>query len=202
MHRNVGIRTVVLLLALLAIFAVVAEEAYAQTSSATSQPTAVTVPAANGPDLSYKLGTGDKIHLNIFGQGDLSGDYVVDATGYVQLPLIGQVKAAGQTVRDFQTDVTAKLADGFLKDPNVSIQVVNYRPFYIIGEVRSPGQYPYVSGMSLLNAVALAGGYTYRADDTDAYIRRNGSNKEAQFPADETTKVEPGDIIRISERFF
>ena len=199
MVRNVVIRTAILSYALLVFFAVAIGGAYAQGSNGASQTPAI---AANGLDSSYRLGTGDKIHLNIFDQPDLTGDYVVDATGYVQLPLVGQVKAAGETIRDFQKEVTAKLSDGFLKDPNVSIQIVNYRPFYIMGEVNRPGEYPYVSGMSILNAVVLAGGYTYRADESDAYIRRNGSTKEISVPADETTKVQPGDIIRISERFF
>ncbi|HEY0466917.1 MAG TPA: SLBB domain-containing protein, partial [Polyangiaceae bacterium] len=87
-------------------------------------------------------------------------------------------------------------------NPSLSIEVINYRPFYIIGEVNKPGEYPYVNGMSILNAVALAGGYTTRADDAEVYIRRSGQNQEVQVPADQTTKVEPGDIIRIPQRYF
>lgn len=142
------------------------------------------------------------MRYNVFGQDDLNGEYVVDATGSVQLPLIGQVKAAGLTVGQFQNEVTAKLANGFLVNPSVSIEVENYRPFYIMGEVKNPGQYPYVNGMSVLNAVALAGGYTFRANDSEVYIRRAGANKEIQYPADETTKIDPGDIVRVPERFF
>jgi protein involved in polysaccharide export with SLBB domain len=159
------------------------------------------VPATTA-DEGYRLGSGDKIHVGIFGQPDLNGDFVVDGGGSVQLPLIGSVKAAGLTVADFQKEVTAKFADGFLVNPSVEVDVVNYRPFYIIGEVKAPGQYPYVNGMSILNAVALAGGFTDRADKSEVYIRRNGSSKETEYPGDETTKVNPGDIVRISERFF
>lgn len=158
--------------------------------------------SAAGTDDGYKLGSGDKVHIAVFGQPDLNGDFAVDGGGSVQLPLIGTVKAAGLTVAEFQKEVVSKYADGYLVNPNVEVDVVSYRPFYIIGEVRSPGQYQYVNGMSVLNAVALAGGFTDRADKSEVYIRRNGSSKETEYPADETTKVNPGDILRISERFF
>ncbi len=159
-------------------------------------------PAAATLDVGYKLGTGDKLHITIFGQTDLNGDYVIDGTGNIQLPLIGLVQAAGLTVPEFQKALTAKLGDGFFVNPSVSVDVINYRPFYIMGQVSKPGEYPYVNGMSILTAVALAGGYTTRADESEAYIRRNGDTKEIQVPADETSKVMPGDIIRISERYF
>ena len=159
---------------------------------------------SSGPqDESYKLGSGDKLKLIVYGENDLGGEYLVDGAGQVQLPLLGQVRAAGLSVHDFEAAVGGKfVSEGYLKDPRVSVEVENYRPFYIIGEVKSPGQYPYVSGMNALNAVALAGGYTYRADDKDVYIRRNGSSKEQEVPADQTTKIDPGDIIRVDERIF
>lgn len=171
------------------------------TQAQPQQPSPSVAPAA-AADGGYRLGSGDKIHIGVFGQPDLNGDFVVDGGGSVQLPLIGSVRAAGLTVAEFQKQVTSKFADGYLVNPNVEVDVVSYRPFYIIGEVRAPGQYPYVNGMSILNAVALAGGFTDRADKSEVYIRRNGSSKETEYPADETTKVNPGDIVRISERFF
>ena len=172
--------------------------AYAQSAGRQAAP----APAASSSENGYTLGSGDKVRVNVFGQADLAGEYVVDGAGFVQLPLIGQMKAAGLTVTEFQKEITAKFADGYLVNPSIDVQVTAYRPFYIIGEVKSPGQYPYVNGMSILNAVALAGGYTDRADKSEVYIRRNGSSKETEWPADETTKVNPGDIIRVSERFF
>jgi polysaccharide export outer membrane protein len=150
----------------------------------------------------YKLGTGDKIRIIVYGEDDLGGEFEVDGSGFVRLPLIGQVPAAGFTIRDFEAEVTAQLADGYVNNPRVSADVVAYRPFFIIGEVNKPGQYPYQNDMNLLTAVALAGGYTYRADDTDIYIRRSGSTDEKEYPADATTKIQPGDIIRVSERYF
>jgi polysaccharide export outer membrane protein len=153
-------------------------------------------------DEGYQLGAGDKVRVVVFGEDNLGGDYDVDGTGMVRLPLIGQVKAGGLTVRSFEEEIKAKLDDGFMKDAKVSVAVVSYRPFYIIGEVNKPGEYPYVNDMSVLNAIALAGGYTYRANDAEVYIQRNGLSKEESFPADQTTKVQPGDIIRVPERFF
>ena len=157
------------------------------------------------PDASefvYRLGPGDKLRVIVFGEEDLSGEFVVDGSGYIRLPLVGQVQAANRTVYEFERDVETKLKDGYLKAPRVSAEVMNYRPFYIIGEVGKPGEYPYVNGMSVLNAVALAGGYTYRANERSVYLRRYGDSREQSVPADETTKVYPGDIVRVVERFF
>jgi protein involved in polysaccharide export with SLBB domain len=170
-----------------------------------SQPVPVAAPIPNaGPqDENYKLGSGDKVRMIVYGENDLGGEYLIDGGGAVQLPLLGQLPAAGMTIHDFEGAVGKKfVAEGYLKDPRVSVEVENYRPFYIIGEVRVPGQYPYVNGMNALNAVALAGGYTYRAADSTIYLRRNGSSKEEKDPADQTTKISPGDIIRVDERIF
>ncbi len=152
---------------------------------------------------TYHLGAGDKVHVSVYGQNDLSGDFTVDGGGSVQLPLIGQVKAIGLTVRQFEAAIADALRAGeYLKDPKVSVEMTSYRPFYIIGEINKPGEYPYVNDMTVLNAVALAGGFTFRADDTEVFIRRHGSATELKFPADPTTRVEPGDIVRVGERFF
>ncbi|MBU6472732.1 MAG: polysaccharide export protein [Alphaproteobacteria bacterium] len=154
------------------------------------------------PDPAYRLGTGDTVHVTVFGESDLSGDYPIDGTGVMRLPLIGQIRAAGLTIPALENSIQAKLAEGYLRDPKVSAQVTNYRPFYIIGEVNKPGEYPYVNGMNVLTAVALAGGFTYRADDSDVDIRHKGSDKEVSVPVDPSSKVDPGDIITVSERFF
>lgn len=161
-------------------------------------------PVGGGPqDENYKLGSGDKIKLVVYGEDDLGGEYLVDGAGQVQLPLLGQVPAAGLTIHQFVASVASLfVSEGYLKHPRVSVEVENYRPFYIIGEVKTPGQYPYITGMNALNAIALAGGYTYRADDSAVYVRRNGSNNEVKAPADQTTKIGPGDIIRVGERVF
>ncbi len=118
------------------------------------------------------------------------------------MPLIGQVSAAGRSLHQFEGDVAAKLAQGYLKDPRVSIEIVNYRPFSIIGEVNKPGEYPFAVGMNVLNAVALAGGFTYRAREGEVYIKHAGSADEEEIDVDAGGKVLPGDIIRVKERFF
>lgn len=211
-----GVRTGIAHLAVIILLsAPVGTQAQGVMSPATGRPTTLpptqAAPVASAPvmqgaspivDDSYKLGSGDKIQVNVYGEPDLSGEFFVDGSGVVQLPLIGQVKAASLTIHDFQNVLAGKLKDGgYLKNPRVSVEVINYRPFYIIGEVNKPGEYPYVSGMNVLNAIAMAGGYTYRANDTDVYIRRNGDQEEKD-PANATTRVNPGDIIRVDERFF
>ncbi len=150
----------------------------------------------------YTLGAGDKVRVIVFGEQDLGGEFVVDDGGFLSLPLIGQLSAAGRTLRQLESDIAAKLGAQYLKDPRVSIEVINYRPFYILGEVNKPGEYPYVANMSVLQAIALAGGYTYRANESSVYIKRKGSKDEVKYPADDTTKLLPGDVVNIEERWF
>jgi protein involved in polysaccharide export with SLBB domain len=175
-----------------------------QTSSSSVAPF---VPPAVGMsaginDDNYRLGTGDKLKVTVYGEEDLSGEVFVDGSGQVQLPLIGQVKAAGLSVHEFVDELKQILGSKYLKDPKVSAQIENYRPFYIMGEVNKPGEYPYENGLNILGAVALAGGYTYRANDADVYVRRNGNTKEEELPANALTRVNPGDIVRVPERIF
>jgi len=153
-------------------------------------------------ELIYKLGAGDRIRVIVFNEADLSGEFEVDSTGNVSLPLIGNTEAKGLTLREFERRVADALLDGYLKDPRVSIEVLNFRPFYIIGEVENGGEYDYVPDMTVLNAVALAGGYTYRADDRRVYITKAGTSSEVEVRVDQGIKVLPGDVIRVPERFF
>src|SRR5580704_1764633 len=151
---------------------------------------------------NYHLGTGDQIRVIVYGEDDLGGEFAVDGNGYVSLPLIGQVRASGLAAPDLEMQITAKLADGYVNSPRVSVEVTTYRPFYVIGQVNKPGEYSFVNGMTVLNAVALAGGYTDQADDSDVYVRRNGTSKETEVPADQTTRIYPGDVIRVSRTGF
>jgi polysaccharide export outer membrane protein len=153
-------------------------------------------------DEHYRLDTGDKVRITVYGETDLSGEFVVDSSGQVQLPLVGQVKAAHLTLHEFISEVSTALKEGYLKDPKVSVEVMNYRPFYIMGEVNKPGEYPYENGLTVLGAVALAGGFTYRADDSEVFVRHVGSTREQTMKADATAKINPGDIVRVAERFF
>ncbi len=166
-------------------------------------PQAGIVSAAPGSDtgIDYRLGSGDKLRVIVFGEQDLSGEFDVTGSGKVSLPLIGAVQAAGLTLDEFQSEIGDKLKQGYLTNPKVSAEVLNYRPFYIIGEVGKPGEYPYTNGMNVLNAVAVAGGYTYRANQTQVYITRDGKD-ESQYAASQSVPVLPGDIVRVPERFF
>lgn len=150
----------------------------------------------------YRLGSGDKIRVIVFGEESLSGEFFVGGNGKVSLPLIGEVQAAGLSVKDFQDEVQRIFSDGYLKFPRVSAEVLNYRPFYILGEVMKPGQYPYTNGLTVLNAVATAGGFTYRANKGRVYIKHTDETEERTVEIEGATAVAPGDTIRIGERIF
>ncbi|WP_262692800.1 polysaccharide biosynthesis/export family protein [Kordiimonas aestuarii] len=150
----------------------------------------------------YQLGSGDKIRVTVYGEEDLSGEFELDGTGLVALPLIGPVSVGGNDVATAEKAIGEKLADGYLVNPRVSIEVLNYRPFYILGEVKQPGSYPYVNGMTVLNAIALASGFTYRANEKKIVITRKVNGEERKVTVEDTTLVYPGDIIRVPERFF
>lgn len=159
-------------------------------------------PADSGqPD--YRLGAGDKVKISVFGEEALSGEFQIPGgDGVIAFPLIGDIKAMGLTVSALQAAIESRLKPDYLKDPHVSIQVLTYRPFYILGEVGHPGEYPYTNGLTVLNAVATANGFTYRANTHYVYIKRAGADKEFQMKLDATALVQPGDTIRIGERFF
>jgi hypothetical protein len=151
-------------------------------------------------DTGYRLGAGDKLHITVIGDSDLTKDYQVDGAGVVSLPFVGQVKAAGFSVRAFEAELKAKLDDGYFKNARVTVEIINYRPYYIYGEVRNPQAYPFVAEMTVINAIVLAGGYTDRAYKNRIFIRHYDSKDE--IPATESTKISPGDVIRIPERYF
>lgn len=150
----------------------------------------------------YQLGSGDKIYITVFGHDDLSGEFDIDGTGNVSFPLVGNIQMGGLTIEKAEVAIRNALKPDYLIDPRVSVQVLNYRPFYILGEVKTPGSYPYVNGMTVMQAVALAGGYTYRARENNVLILRTGPEGQTEQPAKETTVVLPGDIVKVPERFF
>ena len=150
----------------------------------------------------YRLASGDKVHIDVFGEGNLSGDYIVAPDGMITLPLAGQVAAAGQTIPQLRQAVVTTLSHGYVQDPNVTISSVDLRPFYILGEVNKPGRYSYEPNLTVMEAVATAQGFTYRADTSDVYIRHARDASEKQYDLSSTLAVQPGDTIRISERYF
>jgi polysaccharide export outer membrane protein len=118
------------------------------------------------------------------------------------LPLIQTVKASGLTVQELERSIAAKLSPDYLKNPRVSVEIISNRPFFILGEVQKPGSYPYVNGMTVVTAVALAGGFTYRADSDEVYITRVTDKEKTKQSADQDTPVMPGDVIEVPERYF
>ncbi|MBT8078001.1 MAG: polysaccharide export protein [Gammaproteobacteria bacterium] len=153
-------------------------------------------------ELGYRLGSGDRVKVTVYGHEDLSGEFDLDSQGNISLPLIQEVRASGLTADQLEESITEALQPDYLKKPKVSVEVLTYRPFYIIGEVKAPGSYPYVSGMTVLNAVALAGGYTYRAKTKAVLITRPDGEEKTEIKANPDTTVLPGDVIEVPERFF
>jgi len=160
------------------------------------------VQAQQDTEALYTLGSGDRVRVTVYGEKELSGEFEVDGSGALSLPLIGEVKVIRLTLREAEREIENRLQEGFLKFPRVAIDVLNYRPFYILGEVKTPGSYPYVNGMTVLNAVAMAGGFTYRARESRLVIIRGNDPERQEREARVDTVVLPGDILRVPERFF
>lgn len=150
----------------------------------------------------YKLGTGDELKVTVFGEPDLSGTFVVDGQGTITMSLIGQVELVNLTVTETSRRLEERLKDGWLRDPKVTVELIKGRPYYILGEVNKPGEYPFVSGLTVMNAIASAGDFTYRADKARILIKSADSPNEREVDLTPTTVVRPGDTIRIRERFF
>lgn len=150
----------------------------------------------------YRLSAGDKVSVITYNEPSLTLELTVGPEGNVDMPLIGAVPAAGKTGAELGAAIQNALAQGFVRDPKVSVQLQGARPYYILGEVRQPGEYPMTPGMTVLNAVAKAGGFSYRANQKKIFIRRAGENVENEVPLTVATSVLPGDTIRIVERYF
>jgi polysaccharide biosynthesis/export protein VpsN len=150
----------------------------------------------------YTLGSGDELRITVFDEEDLSGKFTVSGEGDLSLPLIGNVMAMGKSLRQLEEDLLVKLADGYLKQPRVNIEVLNYRPFYILGEVNEPGSYPFVNGMTVLNAVALSAGYTNRANKEELTIIRGADATQTPQSIMPEDVILPGDVVRVEERFW
>lgn len=151
---------------------------------------------------SYKLGPDDKIKITVFGEEDLSGEFVVNGDGAITFPLLGTTSIAGMDVAELGLMLETRLKGDYLKDPNVSVEVVQNRLFYILGEVREPGSYDFVNGMNILKAVAISGGFTYRANRKSIDVMRSSIGSSTPEKMKPTDTVQPGDIIYVRERFF
>ena len=165
----------------------------------------VPMAAAGGgsPGDSNKLGPNDRLRITVFGQPTLTGEYTLDGNGVLAFPLIGNVPANGLTTNQLEQAIAAKLKPDYMVNPNVSAEIVTRRPFYVIGEVQKPGNYPYVSDMTAVNAIAMAGGFTRRARKNDFYIRRlDKDGKMVRIEANAGTVLQAGDTLEVRERVF
>lgn len=155
--------------------------------------------AGNG---AYTLGSGDRVRITVFGQETLSRVYPVDGGGYVSMPLVGAISAGGSTTFQLEERIARALKQKYVKDPKVTVEIETYRPFFILGEVRNGGQFPYVAGMTVQTAVAIAGGYTARAKKRSVQLSRQVNGQTVVRMVPPTWKIQPGDTIAVKERFL
>ena len=161
-------------------------------------PVAYAAPGGAFHDAPYRLDAGDKLRVVVYGQEGLTNTYAIDAGGAITMPLIGAVQARGKTPAGLAADISAKLRNGYIREPSVAVEVETYRPFFILGEVAAPGQYPYVPNMSVESAVAIAGGFTPRAKRDSVTLTHSASRTVVPLG----TPISPGDTILVGERWF
>jgi polysaccharide biosynthesis/export protein len=152
--------------------------------------------------VGYRVGAGDRLAIRVAGEDDLTGEFLVDPSGNVSLPYVQNLPVAGLTSAQIGTHIAARLRQGFLRDPQVSVQISTLRPFYILGEVNGAGSFPYQGGMTVQNAIAIAGGYSARANKNEVLLTRRNIKGTETFRVPVTTQVYPGDVIYIRERWF
>ena len=160
---------------------------------------AVALRSSPGPNVVHPT---DQVQVKVYNEPEVTGDYQVDGAGYLSIPLAGRIRAAGLTLPALEREIASRLNRGLIKDPKVNVQISVYAPFFIHGEVKQSGQFPYRPGMTVLDAVASAGGFTYRADEHIAYVRSAAAKHERAYPLTLPVPVRPGDNIRIGERLF
>jgi polysaccharide export outer membrane protein len=170
-------------------------------------PVAVPVGYAAAPqpvvyDFVYRLDAGDKLRVVVFGQEGLTNTYAIDAGGSITMPLIGAVPARGRTPAGLASEITAKLRNGYIRDPSVAVEIESYRPFFILGEVAAPGQYPYVPNMSVESAVAIAGGFSPRARRDTVTLTHTDASGSMRAVVPLGTPLSPGDTVLVGERWF
>jgi polysaccharide biosynthesis/export protein len=172
-------------------------------STAASAPRYVQPAYAPAPAKKpYTLDSGDRLRIVVFGQDGLSNSYVVDVSGYIDMPLIGPVLARGATSDDLSSRIAAKLRQGYVNDPHVAVEIEAYRPFFILGEVTQPGQYPYVADMTVETAVAIAGGFGPRAYRQTVTLTRVINGQQVRMTVPVSFQLRPGDTVNVQERWF
>ena len=157
---------------------------------------------ANTQEDPYQLNTGDVVRIDVFEQTNLSRLYRIDGGGFVSMPLVGAVLARGLTTQALEQEVAEKLRQSYIRDPKVTVEISTHRPFYILGEVRNSGQYPYVVGMTIETAVAIAGGYSPRANQRKVMVVRRLGGKLVRTYVPNNYQIKPGDTVKVVERLF
>ena len=165
-------------------------------------PVAYAAPVAVSYDTAYHLDAGDKLRVVVYGQEGLTNTYAIDAGGSITMPLIGSVPARGRTPAGLAAQITAKLRGGFIRDPSVAVEIESYRPFFILGEVAAPGQYPYVPNMTVESAVAIAGGFSPRARRDRVTVTHTDASGTGRYVVPLGTSLSPGDTVLVGERWF
>ena len=165
-------------------------------------PVAYVEPMPVRYDAAYHLDAGDRLRVVVYGQEGLTNTYAIDAGGSITMPLIGSVPARGRTTAGLAAAISAKLRAGFIRDPSVAVEIEAYRPFFILGEVAAPGQYPYVPNMTVESAVAIAGGFSPRARRDSVTVTHTDASGTARFIVPPGSPIGPGDTVLVSERWF
>jgi polysaccharide export outer membrane protein len=178
---------------------------YGRSYGITPAPTAVAYAAAPVPvryDAAYRLDAGDRLRVVVYGQEGLTNIYAIDAGGAITMPLIGSVPARGRTTAGLAAEIAAKLRNGYIREPSVAVEIEAYRPFFILGEVAAPGQYPYVPNLTVESAVAIAGGFSPRARRDRVTLTHTDSSGSIRVVAPLGTTIGPGDTVLVGERWF
>jgi len=165
-------------------------------------PVAYAAPAPVPYDMPYHLDAGDKLRIVVYGQEGLTNTYLISAGGTITMPLIGAVPARGRTPQGLAAEIAARLRNGFIREPSVAVEVESYRPFFILGEVQAPGQYPYVPNMTAEGAVAIAGGFSPRARKDRVTITHTDASGTSRVIMPPGTPISPGDTVLVGERWF
>jgi polysaccharide export outer membrane protein len=163
---------------------------------------AAPLPAPAPRDAPYHLDAGDRLRVVVYGQEGLTNTYAISAGGTITMPLIGAVPARGRTPQSLAADITAKLRDGFIREPSVAVEIESYRPFFILGEVQAPGQYPYVPNLTAESAVAIAGGFSPRAKRDRVTLTHTDASGTSRVIVPPGTPISPGDTVLVGERWF
>lgn len=167
-----------------------------------AQGTGAIPPGAPAGLQGYRLGTGDHLSVIVYGEDKISGPTTIDPEGNITLPLAGSIVAAGKTIAELTEAIRAALAAGYMRQPSVAVQVLSFRPYYILGEVNKPGEYEYSNGLTVMDAIAVAQGFTYRARKSTVFVTHRGASVEQRIAVTPGLAVVPGDTIRVGERYF